>query len=189
MPFGLFEARRCLVLVFDRGLPQLEQDELALRIEAETDEAGAEQGNRLRDRSVDRRDPGHRLGIVVVEAFEELLGLGREERDLFLLHEHAENRGALARLDEERPRTGDSERARAERVDRVELDDLGHHRAPPPSDGAASDGGAGAAGTNSSRVPVSLYFSSMTPKAWNSSTVTDAAETLMRWNRSRCIPA
>src|SRR5450755_3637017 len=117
--FAVFETRRWLALFFDGGLAQLEQHELALGVEAEADEPGTEQRHRLRDRRFER---GHRrcaLGVLVVESLEELLGLGREQRDLLLLDEHAQHGLALAGLNEKGALAGDPERARAERVDGI----------------------------------------------------------------------
>ena len=67
------------------------------------------------------------LGVLVGDPVEERDRLGREQRDLLLLDEHGELRVLGAGLDVERALPGLADRAGAERVDVVELDDLGHH--------------------------------------------------------------
>ena len=81
------------------------------------------------------------LRVLLGDAVEELLGLGREQRDLLLLDEHRQHRLALARLDHERARAGLAERARADRVDGIELDGVGHGAG--SGSGAASGCGLG----------------------------------------------
>ena len=44
------------------------------------------------------------------------------------------------------------------------------------------------AAPRSSREPVSLHFTNATPYAEKSNTVTEAGDTTIRWNRSRCMP-
>ena len=121
-----------------------------------------------------------RVGILLVDAVEELLGLGREQRDLLLLDEDRQRRALPLRAWITNVRApGDAERAGTDGVDGVELDVIGH---------VISSFGSGGSGSRSVRPPVSLHFTSMQPYAWKSNTVADAGDTCTRWNRSRCMP-
>src|SRR5262249_53360427 len=100
-------------------------------------------------------------------------------------------------------------------VDRIELDELGHHSLSlsllggipasltletPASElrssvaplaascDCESDGSPSGSGRRSSTPPVSLHFTIITPYVWKSNSVTDAGDTLIRWNESRCMP-
>ena len=131
------------------------------------------------------------LRVVAGDAIEERDRLRREQRDLLLLHEHGELRVLGARLDVERALARFADRAGAETIDVVELDDLAHHAssssffaASAPSTPACS----GSRGTSSSSDPVSLHFTIAAPWAESWNTVTDAGDTTMRWKWSRCVP-
>ena len=123
-----------LVVFVARALAQLDQHELALGVEPESDQARAEQRNRrlaqLRDR---RRQRDRVLGVLLGDAVEERHRLRREQRDLLLLHEHGELRGLRAGLQGERPLARLADRAGSERVDRVELDRVRHRQPPRPA--------------------------------------------------------
>ena len=182
---------RCLVVVLvgiGGPLPQLDQHELPLGIETEADEPGPEQrhGRLLQrsggigDRRSAARDSRRRSGRGTPP-------LRWQQLHLLLLDEHRELRVLRARLDVEGTLARFAHGAGAERVDVVELDDLTHHddrsRAP------CSAGSSGfSAGFSSSRVPVSLHLTIAAPYCDSSNTVTEAGDTTMRWNRSRCTP-
>ena len=97
---------------------------------------------------------GGRVRVLFLDAVEELLGLGREQRDLLLLDEHRQQRVTLAGLDHERARARAAERAGADRVDGIELDVIGHAS-------ASSVRRRARVGSRSARPPVSLHFTSM----------------------------
>ena len=197
VPFALFRRGRRLVVV--GGLfAELEEDEGPLGVEADADQPGAEERLVLLHRAA-RGQLAERaglLGVLLGDAVEELLGLGGEQGHLLLLDQHREHRLALPRLDHERALAGLPERARADRVDGIELDRVGHDSTSASVDGAAgsvseafgSVSEASGSGTRSARPPVSLHFTSSAPYAWKSNTVTDAGLTCSRWNRSRCMP-
>src|SRR5262249_9423871 len=151
-------------------------------IEADPDQPGAEQGFVLLDRAAvgELAEGAGLFRVLLGDLVEELLRFRGEQRHLFLLDEDGEHGGALARLDHEGARAGLAERARADRVDRVELDGIGHV--------AGSFASGSGSGTRSPSPPVSLHLTSRAPYGWKSSTVTDAGLTCSRWNRSRCIP-
>jgi hypothetical protein len=166
------------LVLLDGILAELDQHEMPVGVVADADEPGPEQRLVLFDGTtvVHGVHVGRHVGILLLDAVEELLRLGREQRDLFLLDEDREQRGALARLDHEGARTRHAERARTDGVDGVEFDVIGHAS---PSFGS---------GRRSVRPPVSLHFTNVQPNGWNSNTVADAGETCRRWNRSRCMP-
>src|SRR5262249_20197944 len=144
----------------------------------DADETSAEQWFGVGD--LRRRAPPRLLGILFGNAVEELVRLRREQAHLFLLDEYCEHRFALARLDHEDAMPRLAVGTRADLVDRIELDELGHDDSDSPR--------ASGSGKRSSRPPVSLHFTIITPYVWKSNTVTDAGDTLMRWNESRCMP-
>ena len=105
-------ARLVVGLVVVGALAELEQDELALGVEAQADEPGPEQRHRglvqLRLRRRERRTGarGSRRRCV-----EERDRLGREQRDLLLLDQHGELRVLGAGLDVEGTLAGLADRA------------------------------------------------------------------------------
>ncbi len=150
---------------------------MAVGVEADPDQPGAEERLVGLDRSavVDRHRVERRVGVLVVDAVEELLRFGREQRDLLLLHQDREQRVALVGLDQERARTGIADRTGTDGVDGIELDVIGHASASFASGAAPSE--AAGSGRSSSSPPVSLHFTSRAPYGWKSNTVTDAGET------------
>ena len=139
-------------------------------------------------------DRERRLREVAGDPIQERDRLGGEERDLLLLDEHGELRVLGACLDVEGALPGFADRAGAETINVVELDDLAHHACassfslllvglllPCPASSAGR-------GMSSSSDPVSLHFSIAAPWAESWNTVTDAGDTTMRWKWSRCVP-
>ena len=112
-----------------------------------------------------RRDVGRLLGVLLGDAVEEGDGLGGEQRDLLLLHEHGELRRLLAGLEVEGALAGLADGAGAEGVDGVELDLLTLMIGSSAFPSLARRRRSGSGGRSSSRVPVSLHFTSATPCA------------------------
>ena len=92
---GLRSPRRGRRLVFVGGLlAQLDQHERTLGIEADADQPRPEQRLVLFDSAAagELAERPRFLRVLLGDAIEELLGLGREQRDLLLLDEHREHR-------------------------------------------------------------------------------------------------
>ena len=94
--------------------------------------------------------------IIEFDPVEELLGLGGQQRDLLLLHEHRKHGAALTRLDHERALAGLTERARTDCVDGIEFDGFLRHEGSP-------SGLLSGSGRRSTSPPVSLHFTSSAP--------------------------
>ena len=188
---AVVDRRRRLVVV-GRVLAQLDQHEVAVGVVADADQAGAEQRLVLFHGSAvaDRRGFAGASGSVLVDAVEELLGLGREQGDLLLLDEDRQERVTLARLDDERSRAPGSPNAPAPMASTGSNSMWSVTRRPPHGRrrNLRPRASAAGSGSRSSRPPVSLHFTSMAPYVWKSKTVADAGETCTRWNRSRCMP-
>ena len=115
-------------------LAQLDEDQLTLGLEAEPDEARAEQ----RDRRLLHRGGLPQLGTDLDRILGELLGdpleerdrFAREEGDLLLLDEHGESGVRLRGLDQEGAAPGLAHRPDGEQVDGLEVVGIRQRRAP-----------------------------------------------------------